>query len=209
MVRSGWSRPAGGPDHNAIAAPTVDPSLLLSDPLDRDRLWHASTDAKEHASCSFSDGLVVQRATAGSFRCRGPADIEPDNLAAEMNVRLLTKGSCASIWFRFRVTMGYQLRICETQMFIGTHKSAEVEVYKTLPLETPIVIGGPATRIILTVTGNLAQVSRDGTVLGSAPLIDKDITHGKLGIGIFTEPGPAADAYGVEFDHLTVRSLPS
>jgi predicted Ser/Thr protein kinase len=207
LARSAWPWSGVAGDDKAIVSPTVDPALLISDPLDRDRLWHPSTSTKEQASCLFSDGLVVQRATAGSFRCRGPIDVEPDNLEAELNVRLLSKGSCASIWFRFRATMGYQLRVCETQMYVGTHKSADAEVYRTLPLDTPIVIGGAAARIGLKVTGSTVEVRRDGRLAGVASLTDKDITSGKLALGIFTEPGPGA-GYAVEFDHITVRSLP-
>jgi eukaryotic-like serine/threonine-protein kinase len=205
----------GGSGHNnadapAAPAPNADSKLLVSDALDHTWFWQESADAREQASCSFDGGLVVRRKTAGSFRCRGPQDAEPDHLRTDVNVRLLTKGSCAGIWFRFRPYLGYQLRVCENRFLVGTHKDADAEVYRTFPLDDPIDIGGPPTKITLNVLGDTVEVLRNDAPVGTVPLTDKDITGGRVVLGIFTEPaGPAhTPPYAVAFDHITIRALP-
>jgi hypothetical protein len=211
LAAAGWPLSGSGHAPDAVVAAAADPHLLYSDPLDRARLWHASDTVKEQASCSFGDGLLVRRFIPGSYRCRGPADVVPNDIRADVNVRLLTEGSCAAVWFRFRVNLGYQLQVCENAMYVSTHKAAVVEIHKTLPLDRPVAIGGPSTRITLIVRGGSVTVSRDGVPVDPVPLDDKDITGGRLVLGIFTEPAgtSAPHPYAVTFDHITVRSLPS
>ena len=210
MVRSSWGPYDAGNGGDAVAAPpSADPDLLFSDPLDRARLWQDKIDDQEHAGCTFDNALVVRRDTPGSYRCRGPSDVEPDDLRTDVNVRLLSKGSCAGIWFRFRSNIGYQLRVCENAMLVGTHKGAKAEVYKTFPLDTPVAVAGPATKITLKVAGDTVEIGRDDVLVGTVSLIDKEITGGRVALGIFTEPegGGNAPPYTVAFDHVVVRSI--
>jgi hypothetical protein len=123
----------------------------------------------------------------GSFRCRGPLDPEPNALRIDVNVRLLSKGSCAGIWFRFRPFRGYQLRVCETKFLIGTHKDAAAVVTRTFPLDTPVAIGGAPVRVTLNVAEDAVEVLRDGVSMGTVPLADPEITDGRVVLGIFTE----------------------
>jgi predicted Ser/Thr protein kinase len=191
----------------AVAQPTAAPEVLIDDPLDHPWLWQSSASDKEKASCAFAGGLTVTRATAGSFRCRGPLDIEPDTMKLDVNVRLVTPGSCAAVWFRFKSNAGYQVRVCESAVLVGTHKDVEADVLRTFPLATPVTVGGPPVRITLITTDRAVTVERDGVLIGTVPLTDPTITTGRLTLGIFTE---AADpdhvgSYGVTFDHLVVR----
>ena len=206
-----WARADGGVTPAGSAPPVAERTLLITDPLADARLWERSADADEQASCTFSDGaLVVSRRTVGSFRCRGPADAEPNELETEVNVRLLSKGSCAGIWFWFRPYTGYQVRVCENAVLIGTHKDATAEVYRTFPLDgAPIRVGGPATRITVTTRAGVAEVRRDGAVVGSATLADPDITGGRVVLGIFTEPKQPGHTppYRVAFDHIAIYTL--
>jgi hypothetical protein len=204
--------PAGrGAATSAAPAPPGTPVLLFSDPLDAARLWEASADKNEKAGCGFESGaLVVRRETPGSFRCKGPPDAEPDDLRTEVAVRLLSKGSCASVWLRFRPYRGYQVRICETSVTVGTHKDTAATVAKKFPLgDAPVPIGGPATTITLSTYGGSLEVARDGRPVGTFALTDPDITTGRVLLGIFTEP--AADGhtppYAVAFDRVDVYDL--
>ncbi len=205
---SPWGAPRPAP---LTSAPADVPPLLFSDPLSEARLWQESGDDEEKASCAFADGaLVVRRERPGSFRCKGPADAEPDDLRTEVSVRLLSKGSCASVWFRFKPWMGYQVRICETGILVGTHKDATAAVLKTFPLaDAPVVIGGPATRITLSTSDGVLDVARDGLSLGSVPLTDPEITGGRVLLGIFTDPAAAdhTPPYAVAFDQVDVYDL--
>jgi eukaryotic-like serine/threonine-protein kinase len=208
-----------GPDGAAVSTgPTTSPPepgrvLQITDPLQSVLLWQAVTDPKEKASCLFeNDALVVRRQTVGSYRCRGPADAEPDDLQAEVNVRLLTRGACATIWFRFKPWQGYQVRVCEANILVGTHKNTGVEVLKTFPLDTaPMVIGGPATRITVTTRDDTVEVRRDGVPVGPpVPLTDPEIGSGRVLLGIFTEPKDPEHPppYAVAFDHIDIYELP-
>jgi eukaryotic-like serine/threonine-protein kinase len=192
----------------AAVQPTTAADDLIDDPLDRPWLWSASTSDKEKASCAFAGGLSVTRATAGSFRCRGPLDVEPDAMVLDVNVRLATPGSCAGIWFRFKANAGYQVRICQSAVLVGTHKDVEADVYRTFPLATPVAAGGPAARITVRTTETAVTVERDGAVIGTVPLTDPTITTGRLALGIFTEAADPAHVgpYGVTFDHIVVRT---
>jgi predicted Ser/Thr protein kinase len=205
-----WGASPDGRESPGAPPPAAAEPLLFSDPLDGDRLWHASAD-DEGATCAFSTGeLVVRRESPGSYRCRGPGDAVPDDLRTDVAVRLLSKGSCASIWFRFRPWMGYQVRVCESAILVGTHKQAAAEVIKTLPLaDAPVAIGGPPTRITLITRGGAVEVLRDGRPLGSVPLTDQEITGGRVLLGIFTEPaGDDHDPpYAVAFEQVDVYGL--
>jgi len=190
------SAPVGGPDDR----------LVVADPLQGVRLWQATSFAPEKASCSFDGGLVVRRETRGTYRCQGPQDAEPADLQAEVGVRLLTKNSCAAIWFRFRPSVGYQVRVCENNIYVGTHKNSEVEVYKTFPLDDdPIGLDGAPTKISLTVAGSSVEILRDDELVGTVPLTDKELTGGKVALGIFTERNaPEQGPYLVRFNDIKI-----
>jgi serine/threonine protein kinase len=200
----------GGSGATYLAEPEPEPepdaSVLLADSLSQRRLWQPSSDEREKAACSFEDGLVVRRETRGVFRCRGPEDAEPDDLQTEVKVRLLTPDSCASIWLRFAQNRGYQVRVCERNVYVGTHKSTDTEVYKTFPLDDgPIGIGSPATVITLSIVDETLEVLRDGMLLGTVPVQDKEIRGGRVVLGIFTErSAPVQGPYAVAFNDIKI-----
>jgi len=184
---------------------------MFSDPLDAARLWEESADAKEKASCEFESGaLVVRRLTAGSFRCKAPPHVEPDDLRTEVAVRLLSKGSCASVWLRFRPYLGYQVRICESVILVGTHKNTEAVELRKFPLaDAPVPIDGPPTTITLDTVDGVLEVRRDGRPVGTMELTDPDIGSGRVLLGIFTEPADAGRRapYAVAFDQVDIYDL--
>ncbi|GAA2523882.1 serine/threonine protein kinase [Winogradskya humida] len=188
---------AEGPDEQAP---------VLADALTQERLWQPSDDAGEKASCSFRGSLVVHRETKGVFRCRGPADAEPDNLQAEVGVQLLTRNSCAAIWVRFRVNQGYQVRVCERNVYVGTHKGADIEVLKTFPLDdSPIGVGAPPTRITITVADDVLEVLRDGELVGEVEADDKAMRTGRVALGIYNEQyAPVQGPYEVAFSDIKI-----
>ncbi|MET8153646.1 serine/threonine protein kinase [Actinoplanes sp. NPDC049668] len=206
-----WPRDGGTPEAAVTSSPAAEPdrpvvSALLEDALLEQRLWHPSSDAGEGASCSFDAGLVVRRETRGVFRCRGPEDAEPSDLQAEVGLRLLTPDSCGSIWLRFSGYRGYQVRVCEHNVYVGTHKSAEMKVYKTFPLDdNAIGVGATPTRITVSIVGETLEVLRDGELVGSVPVQDPDITGGRVVLGIYTErDAPLAGPYSVAFNDIKI-----
>ncbi|MEU4557833.1 serine/threonine-protein kinase [Actinoplanes sp. NPDC023936] len=179
---------------------------LIHDGLRSQLFWRPTTMPSETASCSFDDALVVHREIEGTYRCSGPLDTMPADLRAEVGVRLVTKDSCAAIWFRFQDYVGYQLRICEQNVYLGVHRDGKVTVLKTFPIaDAPIQLGAAPTLISISYTGEYFEVLRDGTLLGSAMLTDKQITGGQVVLGIFTERGaPRKGPYEVAFTDVKI-----
>ncbi|GAB1691276.1 serine/threonine-protein kinase [Krasilnikovia sp. M28-CT-15] len=200
-----WSAGAGEPTASATVS-TTSPTPLVTDALAAPSLWQLSSDEDEKASCSFDGALVVRRESGGSFRCRGPADKLPSDLRTEVDLQLRTPGSCGSIWLRFKVNRGYQVRFCEKAVYVGVHKRANPDVYKTFPLDAaPLVVGGPPTHVTVTIADDTIVVQRDGAALGTVPLQDRDLIDGRVVLGIFTEEGvPAGQPYEVAFRNVQI-----
>ncbi|MEV6599589.1 serine/threonine-protein kinase [Actinoplanes sp. NPDC051346] len=197
------------PGVGAAATPTATPPLI-ADSLRQPRLWQTSDNSGEKASCSFRDGLVVRRQKAGVFRCRGPVEAVPNDLRIDVGVRILTPKSCAAIWLRFRENRGYQVRVCERNAYVSTHKSSVVEVLKTFPLDgTPLTVGAPTSKVTVSVDGGILEVLRDAKPVGSMRLTDRDIKSGSLVLGIFNEEyAPATGPYEVAFTDVAVWPVP-
>jgi predicted Ser/Thr protein kinase len=212
-VAAFWPGPGRGADPGAaaeaypgIGEPDPGTPPLLTDSLAQERLWQATSDTRENASCSFDDGLVARRVTRGSFRCRGPQDTEPADLQTEVKIRLLSPDSCASIWMRFTQNKGYQVRVCERNVYIGTHKSDQTEVLRTFPLDDAAIgVGAPATRITVSIVGEVLEVLRDGELVGAVAAQDPDITGGRVMLGIFTErSAPLKGPFEVAFSDIKI-----
>jgi eukaryotic-like serine/threonine-protein kinase len=183
-------------------------NLIIEDSLAGPRLWQAKTLPAEKASCSFNGGLVAHRDTRGPYRCSGPDDDVPADLRVQVSVRLLTKDSCAGIWFRFAPYHGYLLRVCEKNIYLGTHKDQVVTTTRTFPLDAPIAVNDLPTVIELRAVGAEATILRDGAPVGTVPLTDPLITRGKVVLGVYTERGaPEAGPYEAAFSNVRVWGL--
>nr|WP_296074156.1 serine/threonine-protein kinase [uncultured Actinoplanes sp.] len=191
---------------DAAPAPSR-PAPIIADDLSAPKWWLPDTSPDGRSSCSFDDGLVVRVGRRGLYKCRGPQDQLPRDLTAEVSVRLLTPDACAAVWFRFTQQRGYQLQVCRASLYVGTHKNQQVDVFRTLPLETPLAVGATATRVRLRLAGDQLEVSLDGVPLGTAPLDDPDITGSALLLGVYTDRGaPENGPFSVAFDHIEVRA---
>jgi predicted Ser/Thr protein kinase len=188
-IRPPGGDPVDGPSTGAGPGAVTLP--LIADALSRQGLWQATEQAGEGATCEFDgDELVSRRETVGTYRCRGPLDEVPTDIRAEVGVRLMTVDSCAGIWFRFEALRGYLIRVCQDNIYVGLHKrDGSVPVIKTLPLaSSPIELNADKpTRIGLNVAGSTVEVVRDGVSLGSVALPDKEITSGRVYLGVFNE----------------------
>jgi predicted Ser/Thr protein kinase len=201
----------GKADASTVPQAFTSPSagtLIVEDSLSGPRLWEAKSLPAETASCSFNGGLIAHRDTKGVYRCSGPDDDIPDNFQAQVGVRLLTKDSCAGIWFRFAPFHGYLLRVCEKNIYLGTHKDQTVGTTRTFPLDNPIAINGAPTTIEVRAVGNQATILRDGAPVGTVPLADPLITGGKVVLGVYTERGAAETGpYEAAFTNVKIWGL--
>jgi predicted Ser/Thr protein kinase len=195
----------GAPGAPESRAPDTGATPLVADSLEVQRLWQATSSDREKATCAFDSALVVRRETRGTFRCQGPQDAEPTDLQVEVRVRLLTPNSCASIWMRFSQNRGYQIRVCEHNVYVGTHKADDIEVLKTFPLDAAAIGIGATTQVTVRVVGEVLEVLRDGKPVGTVPAQDPDITGGRVVLGIFTErSAPVKGPYQVAFNDVKI-----
>jgi predicted Ser/Thr protein kinase len=187
--------------------------LLITDALSRPRLWQAS-DQENEGACAFEDGaLVARRAEKGLYKCNGPLDELPTDIRVAVDVRLLSRDSCAGLWFRFSPWKGYQLRICENTIFFGTHKSKEnvttIHTIHTFPLDQPLPVGGGPSTIELRAVGDTVEINIDDVAVGTAALTDGEITDGRVILGVTTERGVPQDGpYEVAFSNMRIWGLP-
>jgi predicted Ser/Thr protein kinase len=223
MAGAAWFLVPSGRSGETIEIPSTAPTVagpqpiaptLVDDALLEEGMWHPYADLGEQASCSFEQGLVARRLKRGTFRCRGPQDPLPDDVRAEVGVRLLTPDSCASIWLHFNKIRkeelgGYQVRICEHTVYVGTHKATTAKIYKTFPLgDRPIRVGDPSVRITVSVVGNTLEVLRGGERVGAPVTIeDKEVSSGRVVLGLFTEEYASPDGpYEVAFNDIKIWS---
>ncbi|MDI6101138.1 serine/threonine-protein kinase [Actinoplanes sp. NEAU-A12] len=181
----------------------------ISDPLLQEAYWKAKAQPGE-GECLFAAGrgLVARRDRSGTYKCKGPLDEFPGDVRVEATVRLSTPASCATFWFRNDGSLGYQVRVCESNVYFGVHRSNEVSVNRTMPLSgTPIALDSP-TRITLVVRGNVLQVLRDGVQVGASPLEDKEIVDGRVVLGVYNErEAPVNGPYEVAFTDVKIWKL--
>ncbi|WP_430784288.1 serine/threonine protein kinase [Actinoplanes sp. G11-F43] len=200
----------GGPTEGAtIPGPSLPADApWIADALRQQAYWQQSDQAGEGA-CRFDagQGLVARRDTSGTFKCKGPSDELPDDLLVDVTVRLNTRDSCATLWFRNDTSLGYQLRVCERNMYFGVHRSREVLVKRTFPLAgAPIPLGTP-TRIGMLIKRDLLEISRNGAKVGVAQLTEDDVEGERLVLGIYTERDPRPGPYEVAFSDLRVWKI--
>jgi serine/threonine protein kinase len=177
----------------------------LQDTLHRQGLWTAKDYPEETAKCYFAgNALVARRERAGVFKCSGPLDEIPADMRVEVTARLNTPGSCAAIWFRNSGQVGYQARVCESDIYIGLHNrdgDGKIKVIKTLSLgDTPIGLAPASARIGLIAKGDTVEVYRDGILVGTAALAEKRLQEGRVLLGVYNardmpEVGPYEVAY--------------
>ncbi|MEU8818552.1 serine/threonine-protein kinase [Actinoplanes sp. NPDC048796] len=198
------------PAETSAEPPPADQPMIIEDDLAAARYWLAKTEPDGHSACEFADGSLVARVDSRRlYKCPGPQDQLPADINAEVGVRLLSEDSCAAIWFRFGANKGYLVRACANSFYVGTHKGTDVVVTRTMPLDRPLPVNGPATRIGLRVDDGTVTVSRDGAVVGQAPLTDRDISGARLLLGVYPDrDAPQSGPFRVAFDHIAITSSP-
>jgi serine/threonine protein kinase len=205
MVRDTPDEPVDGGDTAAVLDDPVLGTPRIADALTGTGYWKASDQVGE-GRCDFTDGtLTARRVTDGLYKCSGPADDLPADLTIEVDVRLESPKSCAAIWFRFIRKHGYQMRICERNVYLGVHRvEGDVVPKRTFVLKDPIALDTPA-RIRLRIAGDDVTVLRDGTELFTARLTETDLDGGRMYLGIFDErDAPKAGLYQVSYSNIRI-----
>ncbi|MEU4626753.1 serine/threonine-protein kinase [Actinoplanes sp. NPDC023801] len=200
------------------ASPAPTPIVTITTPADpprvqdtllRQALWTAKELPEETARCYFADGLVARRERGGVFKCSGPLDEIPADMHVEVTTRLITRGSCAAIWFRNSGQVGYQARVCENDILLALHNrngDGKITVFKTFPLgDTPIGLAPAAARIGLITRGDTVEVYRNGILVGTAPLAEERLQAGRVLLGIYNgRDTPDIGPYEVAFNDIKI-----
>jgi eukaryotic-like serine/threonine-protein kinase len=204
-------RATSSPSPAAAGQPSVAPSsaapageVIAQDPLTKENYWHPVDDPTNKATCAFDGALVVTKRAGGPFRCPGLRDTLTD-FAASVDVKLLAKGSCAGVWFRFSNEMGYALRVCADGYTVVTHgvgSPTAITVLRTLPF--PVALNSKI-RVGVTGRGGKFTFYRDGKEAGT--MQDTTLGRGRVILGIFQEGPPDSDPFSVSFASVEVRSL--
>ncbi len=187
------------------AAPTrpVGAAVVVSDPLTTSGTWSTRDDSDAYgATCLFDGALVVTKLSTGPYRCPG-IKTEVADFTAYVDVKLVTPGSCAAIWFRF-VENGYALRICPTGYYLTSHGAGDASVVKTLhafAFDKPLALG-VAARVGITASGNDLTFYRDGWQVGTWR--DATFHRGRIVLGVFQEPGSDQPPFRVSFSKIEI-----
>jgi hypothetical protein len=196
---------AGSTGPTAPVSPGPSGRLLVADALSAPGVWQTRDDKENRATCRFDSALVVTRQSVGSYRCPGVQD-EVTDFSMSVDVRLLTAGSCAGIWFRF-VTTGYVLRVCANGHTLATHGvdgPAAIMPVSTFPPTAALPLD-TVTRIGITAKGKSLAFTRDGRDAGAwheARFLRGRVVLGILQEGQTTQPPP----YSVSFANVEIRT---
>ena len=201
-------KPVPSPSSSADPAPLnlIPPgaTAVMSDDLISENLWEDRADTTHKATCSFAGALVVTKGSDGTYRCQGPRTMLED-FSVAVDVSLLTPGSCAGVWFRFRPYAGYALQVCRDAFYLVTHGAGgttDIVRLKEFPLASPIPLDAPV-RVGIAVQGpNIALFSGDERI---GTWRDTTFTQGRVVLGIFGDStGNHQPPYSVSFKDITV-----
>ncbi|GAB3829571.1 serine/threonine protein kinase [Dactylosporangium cerinum] len=204
--------PSRGAPSSASTAGTASPStpgspgasgkVFIADPLTAVDGWTTRDDKENRVTCRFDNALVVTKQSAGPYRCPGVLD-ELTDFSMTVDVRLLTAGSCAGIWFRFSTT-GYVLRVCADGYSLATHDAATITPMRAFPSTGPIPLN-TVTRIGIAAKGMNVTFTRDGRDAGTWN--EARFRRGRVVLGILqadqtSEPPP----FSVSFANIEIRT---
>ncbi len=224
--------PSSAPSPSALPSPPPSPSLspspsvppsssaetfpkkIVVDSLAAPGNWKLSDPTATNGSCAFNDAhyvislLQIPDVGVPTYRCQGISNKFTDVLVS-VNIRLLTPGSCAGIWFHLTSVStrlhGYGVQVCTDGITVGDNGVADfAQLGLPIPFATPIPLN-TAVRITVEVSGDRVLLFRNGVELGR-PLEGLTGTYasGYVGLGVIQHYGDTATPYEVAFDHIEV-----
>jgi eukaryotic-like serine/threonine-protein kinase len=207
--QSGSANPGPPTASSRPPAVNVSPSipagseLILADQLIGDGQWKSRDDKANQASCAFSGALVVTKQNVGPFRCPGPPD-QVGDFGVFVDVRLLSRDSCAGIWFRFTMA-GYALRICHDGYFVVTHGATGPTAVATLHAYPFNLTGDGPVRVGIVAEGPVLRFFRDGHEVGTWR--DPTFAQGRIALGVFQDRASDRPPFSVSFANVEVWSV--
>lgn len=202
----GTSVAAATPTSAATTGTPRASELVAQDPLTSSGLWQTREDETQLTTCTFDNALVVTRNKQGPYRCPGPMEQHTD-FTFSVDIRLLTEGSCAAMWYRFAGAAGYLVRICQEGFYVATHGVGDgttVTVLRTMPFASPIPLN-TTTRVGISVQGTTIALERDGVQVGTVR--DTTFARGRVVLGIFADTPDRQPPFSVAYNNVEVRAF--
>jgi serine/threonine protein kinase len=194
-------RASAAPPSAVASANTLSlPEPAIVDPLARPVRFRESS--AEDGSCRYQDGQLHGRATGQhTYQCPGPADVLSGDMVITVDITLDNAGSCAMVWFRYRLGSSYELTACSERLVMDIIDKA---IVTTTGKEPVALQPGARYRLAITVTGRSVSVAVDGTERLRAGSGNAVITSGRVLLGVSgASRGGTSD---VRFANLSVSA---
>ncbi|MFC7531707.1 serine/threonine protein kinase [Actinoplanes sp. GCM10030250] len=150
------------------------------DALDRPGQWKATTDAYG-GRCSFKDGLVMT-APSVTLVCPGTKETFAGDQSISADVTVASVDSCAEVEFRSAGDSSYWLDLCPRDIRIR-HDGA-VRITTLGSVTSDLFEPGRRRTVVLSLRGDVASVTVDGTAVLDATLTDPSLLAGKVAFGV-------------------------
>lgn len=165
--------------------------------------WHDHTDPEQQATCTLDGGLTAHSDDGKSYRCPHNQPSTLRDMAVYVDVTLVEPGSCASIWFRFRVRDGgYALRVCEDGFRLVTHGVPEPHQVTTLHTIPDRLALNRSVRVGIVADGGDMRFFRDGQEIGQ--WVHHDFTQGEVALGLLQMRPEHQPPYTVRFADVEI-----
>ena len=202
----------GGPTQEPTEKPTPEPieptggEVIIKDPLNEPGQWLDSEIREQKKNCFTRDVMRAGLVQRGSYQCVGPDEEIEDDFDVEVTTQLLSKGSCAAIWFHWGQDGGQALRVCQDEISVAADLQVDKRVYGRAVLKNRIPLK-KSTRVHLVVREGSAQVFRGGDFVADFKLPKGGPVKGQVLLGISVEAVDGSSPYTVTFANVEINSL--
>jgi eukaryotic-like serine/threonine-protein kinase len=202
----------GGPTREPAEEPTPEPieptggEVIIKDPLNEPGQWLDSEIREQKKNCFTRDVMRAGLVQRGSYQCVGPDEEIEDDFDVEVTTQLLSKGSCAAIWFHWAQDGGQALRVCQDEISVAADLQVDKRVYGRAELKNRIPLK-KSTRVHLVVREGSAQVFRGGDFVADFKLPKGGPVKGQVLLGISVEAVDGTSPYTVTFANVEINSL--
>ncbi len=199
MLGSGEIEPEEGPGTTS--------SVVVSDPLSSPGPWRETFDRKG-SSCAFGDGdgMLVSRPDRGDYRCTGPKDAVAGSHDISFDVRLLTTGACAAMWFDAPDAGGYRFDVCRDRVALRTARDLGAAGRLDQPLANPLAADA-TWRVRIEVTAGAVAISIDGDTVADAPMSQLTPPAGTVVLGITVPSGKGEELQQVQYANVDILAV--
>jgi hypothetical protein len=180
--------------------------VLIADALTTPGKWANSEGSQHRAGCTVQGKLTVTSTVRNAFKCTGSETIVTGDFTAAFTADLLTRGSCAAMWFGWNPGRGGEmLLICPDAISLATDAANGTKIVGSLPVARRLQPGSMA-HVRLDAGDGRVAVYRDGDLAGNLTLPAGATTTGKIRLGLYVQPQGGKQPFQVAFSDLEIRA---